>query len=83
LRRLIAPTCVSLADSACEGPRLQTQQNRREHEASNDGDGERGASYEGAMSIAPGVWLYQVSGDSLALELTARGTKYYKDSDLN
>ena len=45
--------------------------------------GDKGASYQGAVSIAPGVWLYQVSGDSLALELTAKGTKYYKDSDLN
>lgn len=45
--------------------------------------GEKGASYQGAVSVAPGVWLYQVSGDSLALELTAKGTKYYKDSDLN
>jgi lipid-binding SYLF domain-containing protein len=45
--------------------------------------GDKGASYQGAVSVAPGVWLYQVSGDSLALELTAKGTKYYKDSDLN
>jgi lipid-binding SYLF domain-containing protein len=45
--------------------------------------GDKGASYAGAVSIAPGVWLYQVSGDSLALELTAKGTKYYKDGDLN
>ena len=37
----------------------------------------------GAVSVSPGVWLYQVSGDSLALELTAKGTKYYKDSALN
>jgi lipid-binding SYLF domain-containing protein len=44
---------------------------------------DKGASYAGAVSVAPGVWLYQVSGDSLALELTAKGTKYYKDSDLN
>jgi len=27
--------------------------------------------------------LYQLTGDSLALELTAKGTKYYKDTDLN
>ena len=45
--------------------------------------GDKGASYQGAVSVAPGVWLYQVSGDSLALELTAKGTKYYKDGDLN
>jgi len=45
--------------------------------------GSKGAAYQGAVSVSPGVWLYQVSGDSLALELTAKGTKYYKDSDLN
>jgi lipid-binding SYLF domain-containing protein len=45
--------------------------------------GDKGAAYQGAVSVSPGVWLYQVTGDSLALELTAKGTKYYKDSDLN
>jgi lipid-binding SYLF domain-containing protein len=43
----------------------------------------QGAALAGAMSIAPGVWLYQLTDDGLALELTAKGTKYYKDSDLN
>ena len=42
-----------------------------------------GASYQGAVSVSPGVWLYQVTGNSLAVELTAKGTKYYKDTDLN
>lgn len=45
--------------------------------------GDKGASYQGAVSVSPGVWLYQLSGNSLAAELTAKGTKYYKDSDLN
>jgi len=45
--------------------------------------GDKGTAYQGAVSVSPGVWLYQVSGDSLALELTAKGTRYYKDSDLN
>ena len=45
--------------------------------------GDKGASYQGAVAVSPGVWLYQLSGDSLALELTAKGTKYYKDEDLN
>lgn len=45
--------------------------------------GEKGAGYQGAVSVSPGVWLYQVAGDSLALELTAKGTRYYKDSELN
>ena len=39
--------------------------------------------YAGAMSIKPGVWLYQLSDDGLAVELTAKGTKYYKDNELN
>jgi lipid-binding SYLF domain-containing protein len=42
-----------------------------------------GASFAGAMSVSPGVWLYQLTDDGLALELTAKGTKYYKDDDLN
>jgi lipid-binding SYLF domain-containing protein len=45
--------------------------------------GGKGAAYQGAVSVSPGVWLYQMTGDSLALELTAKGTKYYKDKDLN
>jgi lipid-binding SYLF domain-containing protein len=43
----------------------------------------QGGAFAGAMSISPGVWLYQLTDDGLAIELTAKGTKYYKDSDLN
>lgn len=39
--------------------------------------------FAGALSITPGVWLYQLTDDGLALELTAKGTKYYKDDELN
>ena len=45
-------------------------------------DGEGGA-VQGAVSVSPGVWLYQMTKDGLALELTVKGTKYYKDGDLN
>jgi len=45
--------------------------------------GDKGASYQGAVAVAPGVWLYQVTDKGLAIELTAKGTKYYKDADLN
>jgi lipid-binding SYLF domain-containing protein len=45
--------------------------------------GDKGAAYQGAVAVAPGVWLYQLTDKGLALELTAKGTKYYKDSDLN
>ena len=44
---------------------------------------DKGSAYQGALSVAPGVWLYQVTDKGLALELTAKGTKYYKDTDLN
>jgi hypothetical protein len=39
--------------------------------------------FAGALSVTPGVWLYQLTDDGLALELTAKGTKYYKDDELN
>jgi lipid-binding SYLF domain-containing protein len=42
-----------------------------------------GGAVEGAVSVAPGVWLYQMTKNGLALELTVKSTKYYKDSDLN
>ncbi|WP_205749340.1 YSC84-related protein [Desulfopila sp. IMCC35008] len=42
-----------------------------------------GGSFAGAMSVTTGVWLYQLTDDGLALELTAKGTKYYKDDKLN
>jgi len=45
--------------------------------------GDKGSAYQGALAVAPGVWIYQVTDKGLALELTAKGTKYYKDSDLN
>ena len=38
---------------------------------------------QGAMSVSTGVWLYQMTDTGLAAELTAKGTKYYKDDDLN
>jgi len=43
----------------------------------------QGAWAAGAISVSPGVWLYQLSDDGLALELTAKGTKYYRDDSLN
>jgi len=46
-------------------------------------NGDRGASMEGAVSVADGVWMYQLTDKGLALEITAKGTKYYKDGDLN
>lgn len=45
--------------------------------------GGEGVALEGAISVSPGVWIYQLTEDGLSLELTAKGTKYYKDSSLN
>ena len=45
--------------------------------------GDQGAWASGAVSVSPGVWLYQLAGDGLAVELTAKGTKYFRDDTLN
>ena len=46
-------------------------------------DGNKGGAYQGAVSVSPGVWVYQLTDKGLALELTGKGTKYYKDDALN
>jgi len=45
--------------------------------------GSGGGSYQGAASVSEGVWMYQLTDKGLALELTGKGTKYFKDDDLN
>jgi len=45
--------------------------------------GEKGAAYSGAVEVSPGVWVYQITKNGLALQLTLQGTKYYKDDALN
>jgi lipid-binding SYLF domain-containing protein len=45
--------------------------------------GDKGGAYSGAMQVAPGVWVYQITKKGLALQLTLQGTKYSKDDDLN
>ena len=49
--------------------------------AAKTGDG--GGSLQGAVSVSPGVWMYQLTDKGVALELTGKGTKYFKDNDLN
>ena len=48
--------------------------------AANKGEG---AAVEGALSVSRGVWLYQMTETGAALELMAKGTKYFKDTALN
>lgn len=51
-------------------------------EASAD-DGVNGGTGEGAEYVAPGVWVFQMTTKGLALEATLKGTKIYKDKNLN
>ncbi len=43
----------------------------------------KGAAFAGALSVSPGVWLYQLTDEGMAVELTVKGTKYYKNGNLN
>jgi lipid-binding SYLF domain-containing protein len=45
--------------------------------------GGQGGMFTGAVSIAPGVYLYQLTETGLAAKLTVSGTKFFKDPDLN
>ena len=45
--------------------------------------GEEGGSLSGAIAVDLDILLYQLTDDGLSLELTAKGTKYYKDNELN
>ena len=44
---------------------------------------EKGGAVAGAASVSDGVWMYQLTDKGVALEITAKSTKYYKDDDLN
>lgn len=43
----------------------------------------KGGDLSGAASVSEGIWMYQMTDKGLSAEITAKGTKYYKDSDLN
>jgi lipid-binding SYLF domain-containing protein len=44
---------------------------------------EEGGAFTGAATVSPGVWVYQITKDGLAVELTVKGTKYMKNDKLN
>ncbi|MCB2226360.1 MAG: hypothetical protein KQH53_06740 [Desulfarculaceae bacterium] len=44
---------------------------------------DEGAGYAGAISVSPGVWMYQMTDQGVSMEATGKATKYYKDKDLN
>ena len=43
----------------------------------------KGVAFAGAVSVSPGVWVYQLTEKGLAAELTVKGTRYYRDKELN
>lgn len=45
--------------------------------------GSAGGGIAGAATVSPGVWVYQLTDDGVAAELTVKGTKYYRDNELN
>ena len=42
-----------------------------------------GGAYQDATVVAPGVLMYQLTDSGLAAEITGKGTKYYKNTELN
>jgi lipid-binding SYLF domain-containing protein len=45
--------------------------------------GNKGDAMAGAVAVSDGIWMYQLTGTGLAAEISATGTKYYKDEGLN
>ena len=45
--------------------------------------GEERGAMAGAVAVSDGVWMFQVTGKGLAVEISGTGTKYYKVDDLN
>lgn len=45
--------------------------------------GEHGGAINAAVTIAPGIRLYKLTQNGIAIQATIQGTKYWKDSNLN
>ena len=45
--------------------------------------GDTGAATSGALAVAPGLKVYQLTESGLALQATVHGSKYWKDSYVN
>ena len=44
---------------------------------------EKGGALNAAVTVAPGIRMYKLTKNGLALQATIQGTKYWKDNDLN
>ena len=45
--------------------------------------GKEGGALNAAITVSPGVRLYKLTQNGLAIQATIQGTKYWKDGDLN
>ena len=45
--------------------------------------GKNGGAINAAITVAPGIRLYKLTKNGIALQATIQGTKYWKDDDLN
>jgi lipid-binding SYLF domain-containing protein len=43
----------------------------------------QGGMFTGSVSVSPGVFVYQITDTGLAAQITATGTKFFKDDALN
>lgn len=44
---------------------------------------DQGGMFAGAISVSPGVYLYQLTETGLSASITVTGTKFFRDPDLN
>ncbi len=44
---------------------------------------DKGDAWSGAVDVAPGIMLYQLTKQGLALQATIQGTKFWKDDELS
>ena len=44
---------------------------------------DKGDAWGGSVDVAPGIKLYQITKQGLALQATIQGTKFWKDDDLS
>ncbi len=44
---------------------------------------DKGDAWAGAVDIAPGIRMYQLTEHGLALQATIQGTKFWKDDELS
>jgi|ERR1700743_1556886 hypothetical protein len=44
---------------------------------------EKGGAMQGAAAVSNGIWMYQLTGTGVVLNISVKGTKYLPDDELN